>query len=1174
MPQQKYEGFTPDPEPDLSGFTPDEPESGSTFDPETASDLERQVLGLPPKSDYTSFWDTAASYIPQPVKSAWKSTWEPIETIAAPIRGAARSVAEPMMQYGESGSGLLNTAALYGGAFTQSVGDVVAGLTSPGNLALTAATGGAGAARGAIASKALPVVAPKVAQGLTTAGRAIGGATAAHGVQTIADPRTTMLEKGMGAIEAVGGGLATRAPKPRAAAPAPIPDELPIPPRAAPIEPPAGGYTPTPGFVDNANSQRLQVLTDKATNGTLTADELVEAQKLNKIVRQEQYAQQDPNLNQGVGDPELAGSTPYQAAPEGTPAHVVEPAPGSFGAEAWDEIQQKMANGTATEDDIIDMMVIQRVNQSGKVAPAPKPAGPTAAQQFEASVLGEVKPPNVDANLSRLTPGGLDEMNKLYDQPTPAMTPELAAEGMAKPPTTNVQEFLQSVKSGEAPAKPAEVFDPNTLEFVDPKTGELKPAATARPGDVPVVPPRRAGGRMGAPELGPPIAAPKSPMERLQALTPDQQQGVNNLMAEGMSADDALAAMESGQKAVSVTPEPVPAVVGKSAPTEVKGQVGGQVPQAVANDAQRLPKALQGAKPRFNIGADSYFPNFADDLDKALYIIGQKVKSKADDQYLKFVMEQTGLSEVAARNAGAQVKAAIKEAARNSAETGKVDIPPIMRERLAQQGGGGGKPPVKPPVTTGGTPEPPQGPKQTPKEFLEGKPQISTGPIKPENVKPVAEEVTTSLANRLKKAVDEAGTPNAVAADDIRALMDEAAEVLNSMPDGPAKQGLVRQILGANKAILTSWDLSAPGRQGKAFIFNKAYWTSWDDMFKAWGSQKGADLVNQSIVDHPSGYFTKPVSESGKAGKSFAEKVGLDLAATEENFTGVIDRAAGKIPLVGRSSRAHTAFLNKLRSDQFVAFMDQAKAAGKNPETNLELAKSYAKFINDATGRGSVNIGQWKLERNLGVLNDVFFAPKNMSGQIRTWNGVLNPVKYYNYDPVLRKQALKSLMAIGGMGMGVSAAASMAGAKVGYDPFSSDFQKIKVGDTRIDLFGGYQQFPVAAMKFIAGLNTPTTGQNEGRTQDLTAGRFGQSRETVAERFFTNRLSPLGSFVYSWMSGREFDGKPFEVKKALYERVFPIAAKDIGELMMEDPALAVLLAPLSVSGFASTQVYGR
>lgn len=390
----------------------------------------------------------------------------------------------------------------------------------------------------------------------------------------------------------------------------------------------------------------------------------------------------------------------------------------------------------------------------------------------------------------------------------------------------------------------------------------------------------------------------------------------------------------------------------------------------------------------------------------------------------------------------------------------------------------------------------------------------------------------------------------------------------NATPE--VKQGLVRRILNTNKAILTSWDLSAPGRQGKSFILNKTWWTSLDDMAKAWGSKEAAHMIDQSIVEHPSGYF-----RPGPEGKSFADKVGLDIAPHEEAFnTGPVGKIVNKLGLIERSSRAHTAFLNKLRSDQFVAFMDAAKENGMNPETNLVQAKAFANFINDATGRGSLNFGKWKLERNINVLNDVFFAPKNMAGQIRMWNRVLNPYEYYKADPVLRKQALKSLFAIAGAGSAVSELASLLpGVEVNHDPTSADFMKIKVGDTRLDNFGGYQQFPVAAMKFLSGQSTSTSDKNYGRATDLDAGKFGQqTRGSVAERYFTNRLSPAGSFVWSWMFNREFDGMPFETKKALYERTAPIAMKDIYDMAQTDPVLAAVMAVPTTMGLSNTQTY--
>lgn len=464
--------------------------------------------------------------------------------------------------------------------------------------------------------------------------------------------------------------------------------------------------------------------------------------------------------------------------------------------------------------------------------------------------------------------------------------------------------------------------------------------------------------------------------------------------------------------------------------------------------------------------------------------------------------------------------------------------------------------PAGTPRVYGPTQEPQLGPRRPRQPYVERNPQI-----------------VQDLHNRIRQAFEQQLPKNQnLGPDAVNKLMEDYLKVAKDNPEH-LDQGIVRQVLGANKALLTSWDLSAPGRQGKAFMLNKEFWKALPGMVKAWNSKGAADLIKQSIIDHPSGYFKRGVSQTGKAMKSFAEVVGLDIAPVEEMF--VNTRTPTKFSTysgIEKSSRAHTAFLSKLRADMFVKFMEAAKANGMNPETNLHLAKSYATWINNSTGRGSLNVGKWKLNKVANEINDAFFAARNMSGQVRTWNQVLNPYKYYQYDPVLRKQALKSLFALAGVGMMAGEVMKeFMGAKVSNDTTSSDFRKVRFGDARVDFFGGYGQFPVAAMKMWHGVETPTSGQDAGIPQDLTKGGW-RTRGSVAQRFLTNRLSPVGSFVWAWMNNREFDGKPFEVKRALYERTLPIAMKDMWELYQEDPSMALLLSPLIASGVASTQTY--
>lgn len=641
------------------------------------------------------------------------------------------------------------------------------------------------------------------------------------------------------------------------------------------------------------------------------------------------------------------------------------------------------------------------------------------------------------------------------------------------------------------------------------------------------------------------------------------------------------------------TPLPKSTVLPESVSTQVPStSVAQSIP---TSNIATLPRDLRGAKPRYNMGQTSYEPQFNNDLDKSLFIIAQKNPSLRDADYLKFAMQQTGLSESEVRKLGQQVRQEIKTQL-SGKEPGKVQLTSIYQKPNAPESiQGTGKPTtitVKKPtpelvkqlqkdgytpshITDEGYPVMKRDMSQDPINILKAKQAISEmeGPnrvneIPPEKMTVYAETIDPKYNDRQVSPDEIQQLPPETVARSAANNAADAIEAKHNLPNGPEKDGIIRKTLGANKALLTANDFSAPGRQGKAFILNKAWWTSLDDMIKAWGSKEAADNINQSIIDHPSGYFKPTVDADGKAIKSLAEKVGLDLAGHEEMFNGNFGKkfAFG----INKSSRAHTAFLNKLRSDQFVSFMNQAKQAGRNPETDLRLAKSYADFINDATGRGSLNVGQWKLERSARALNDIFFAPRNMSGQIRTWNRVLNPYMYAQADPVLRKQALRSLLAIAGTGLAVSELARQAGANVSSDPTNPDFRKIKIGNTRIDLFGGYQQFPVAAMKLLMGQQTSST---TGKTTDLTAGRFGQpNRASVAERFFTNRLGPLPSFIWAWMSNKEFDGKPFDVKRALYERIAPIAAKNIIELAQENPELAFLMTPTNLTGLAETSTY--
>lgn len=381
-----------------------------------------------------------------------------------------------------------------------------------------------------------------------------------------------------------------------------------------------------------------------------------------------------------------------------------------------------------------------------------------------------------------------------------------------------------------------------------------------------------------------------------------------------------------------------------------------------------------------------------------------------------------------------------------------------------------------------------------------------------------------------------------------KAMLDRNNQVAK-MANESQKKGLWGEVRDANRALLTSFDLSALARQGKPLMGTKAYWTSIDDMFKAWGSEKAYGNILESIQAHPN-FKQTTNSLTGKVEKSLAQRAGLDIGGAEQFQSNIAERL---IPGVRPSERAYNGFLNKLRADHFNTLVDDYAKSGIDLTKDDVKLKALGKFINDATGKGSLG----KLENMAPILNDLFFAPKLMASRVNMYKRWLDPRTYSSADPIMRQQAIKSLLATVGFGMAVGELARLGGAQVSNDPTSADFRKAKIGTTRIDPFSGFQQYAVGGSRMLSGESTSTNADKFGRNKvtDLTAGRYGQqTRASVAGQFMVNKLAPVPSLVWSWMSNKDFDGKPFEWKKAMLDRTVPIVMQDLMDIYKSDPKL--------------------
>lgn len=234
-----------------------------------------------------------------------------------------------------------------------------------------------------------------------------------------------------------------------------------------------------------------------------------------------------------------------------------------------------------------------------------------------------------------------------------------------------------------------------------------------------------------------------------------------------------------------------------------------------------------------------------------------------------------------------------------------------------------------------------------------------------------------------------------------------------------------------------------------------------------------------------------------------------------------------------------------MRSDLFDRFMDRFEEQGKTFENSPELYKATAKLINAETGRGDLGKA---LENAAPILNTVFFSPRLIASRINLLTNWANPVWYKNTPKEVRVMYMKDMLKFIGLGMTVVAISKLGGADVEDDPRSSDFGKIKSGNTRWDIWGGFQQYVRLITQMATG---EKKSMRTGEIQELDSkGRFGEGRRDVIARFIRGKLAPVPSMAVDFMEGRTVSGDPVTIGKEAETHLLPLIYSDVKEAMKD------------------------
>lgn len=394
--------------------------------------------------------------------------------------------------------------------------------------------------------------------------------------------------------------------------------------------------------------------------------------------------------------------------------------------------------------------------------------------------------------------------------------------------------------------------------------------------------------------------------------------------------------------------------------------------------------------------------------------------------------------------------------------------------------------------------------------------------------------VRGDYAPKVKRTVDLSKDPTAI---DAQAKLMEVSERYNALKELNARANrtalektwaMTKEVANLPRAMMSSVDASAVLRQGGFITIGnpKRAAQSLVPMFKAGVSEESFRKLNAQIAN-------RPMNRDGtykKAGLFLADTSQSPLSKQEE---AMMSEMADKIPWVKISNRMYVAFLNKLRADSFDAMVGTLSSMGTTGKATEAELKAIANYVNVATGRG--NLGDHSAAAE--ALAVALFSP-------RLW---LSRIQLLAGQPLWKGSARTRLLigreyakAMGGAAV-IIALGSLMGASIEWDEKSTDFLKLKFGNTRIDPFFGLLQNIVLASRLYQGKLKDGKGKiipirdSEGKVPYK-----GKRAWDLITQMVRSKAAPVPGAALNIMEGRTVIGEETNAAKEAVKMVVPLS----------------------------------
>lgn len=258
-----------------------------------------------------------------------------------------------------------------------------------------------------------------------------------------------------------------------------------------------------------------------------------------------------------------------------------------------------------------------------------------------------------------------------------------------------------------------------------------------------------------------------------------------------------------------------------------------------------------------------------------------------------------------------------------------------------------------------------------------------------------------------------------------------------------------------------------------------------------------------------------------------------------------------KVPVIGKIKRTfergYVNGINQIRSDWFEEGLQIIEKTGRGSDD--KLISKWATYVNNMTGRADLDAikdGNKALAAMAATAKKVAFAPRFA---VSKWNRhkVAAELLFGKETPNAMRRLLANDAAVRWRRYERLAHYwTQNGGTVETNPQSSDFLKLKEGDTRHDVLGGDTQIQV----LLARLAT-------GETKDTVTGVVKDNIATeIAQQYLAGKLNPLWSLIFDkFIAERTFEGEDIDdpkiLAKVIRDKFIPLYINDIKDKIFNE-----------------------